>query len=69
MASAENEFLGQNPRRALVCDLSVERADAKAKHIIYATYEEVCEDDSVDIVHIATPHIFHKRDLPGRDKV
>jgi predicted dehydrogenase len=29
---------------------------------VYATYEEVYEDDSVDIVYIATPHTFHKRD-------
>jgi predicted dehydrogenase len=29
---------------------------------VYATYEEVYEDDSFDIVYNATPHTFHKRD-------
>ena len=29
---------------------------------VYATYKEVYEDESVDIVYIATAHTLHKRD-------
>jgi predicted dehydrogenase len=72
-----------------VADLTIQRKDAKANHIIhaigssslekgkafiaqhipsvspapiiYGSYEEVYLDPDVDVVYIATPHAFHKK--------
>jgi len=46
-----------------LCGSSPDRAEAKARRLgvpkVYRTYEELLADPAVDVVHLATPNVYH----------
>ncbi|MDR0197212.1 MAG: Gfo/Idh/MocA family oxidoreductase [Oscillospiraceae bacterium] len=64
MAYTLNEMSkDEDVRLAAVASRAKETADEFARRFgvpkAYASYEELCADESVDLVYIATPHAFH----------
>ena len=47
----------------IICDTTVEKAEALAKEYGYtkvcSSYEDILADDAVDLVYIALPHYLH----------
>ncbi|RCX16062.1 putative dehydrogenase [Anaerobacterium chartisolvens] len=57
--------LGELCEMTAFCDIKVERAEEAAKKYgaadakIYSDYKELLNDDSIDVVHVLTPNVFH----------
>ncbi len=58
----EGLVLSEYGQLAGVCDIDKEKAEAMGKQYqvpVYASFEDVIQDDSIDVVHICTPHYLH----------
>jgi predicted dehydrogenase len=52
----------KNRKLAAVCDNKKDRAEAKAKEFdctAYTDYEEMINNEQLDVVHVCTPHYLH----------